>query len=135
MWDGKQIYHHFSKWEDYKAGMWRTEHGDTAAKLLKEAIAFTGNADLYGKWMIEVLNKWPIACEHNLSNISQNRQAWIGHAACCMAIGCTESITRSAWGMLSDKQREDANKKADIAIRLWETQRDSEIQLELFRND
>lgn len=101
--------------------MWRKVSKSQEAKLLQMAIEFTGNAELYGRWMRRVVTDWPIACEHNLTDLSQNRKAWIGHAATQMAIDCPEYITRAAWAHLTDQQRIDANKQADHAIEIWES--------------
>lgn len=116
----KQIYHPYTEWEDYKAGMWRDLSNEEKEVYLQKAIVFTGDCELYGSWMLKVIDSWPITCEHNLTNLSQNRRAWIGHAACQLAIGCPEYITRQAWGYLTDKQRAEANAKADYAIFVWE---------------
>lgn len=101
--------------------MWRKVSTAEEARLLLVAIEFTGNAELYGSWMRKVIRQWPIACEHNLTDLGQNRKAWVGHAATQMAIACPEYITRSAWGRLTDTQRIEANRQADHAIRLWES--------------
>lgn len=93
---------------------------DNVEYFLEKAVEFTGNHKLYGKWMIEVVKNWKYSCEHNLSNTTQNRQAWIGHAACALAFQCPEDIVRQAWWLLTDKQRELANKEADKAIKYWE---------------
>lgn len=90
------------------------------AAFLKQAIEFTGDHKKYGEAMIRVIHEWPISCEHNLSDTSQNRRAWIGHAACAIQIKCPEDIVREAWHHLSDAQRIDANKAADNAIKIWE---------------
>lgn len=90
---------------------------------LKQAIEFTGDAKLYGRWMMNVINQWPVSCEHNLSGAWQNRRAWIGHAACALAFQCPEDITREAWGYLSEQQQISANAKADNAIEEWECRR------------
>lgn len=87
---------------------------------LEKAIEFTGNAAIYGKWMLDVVDSWPISCEQNLSNLTQNRQAWIGHAACALAFGCPEDIVREAWGKLTEEQQRMANNVASIAIKKWE---------------
>lgn len=97
---------------------------DRDAFLIK-AIEFTGDAELYGHWMLMVIDEWPYSCEHNLTDLSQNRRAWIGHAAVAMAIQCPEDIVRSAWGKLSRLQQAKANAKADEAIRRWECQREA----------
>lgn len=89
--------------------------------MLKEAVAFTGDAPLYGYWMQQVIAEWPVSCEHNLTDLSLNRKAWVGHAATQMAINCPEYITRAAWGMLTEQQRIDANKQAQFAIEQWES--------------
>ena len=116
----KKIYHHYEKWEEYKYGMWRKVSSEEESQHLKWAIDFTGNADLYGTWMLKVVDDWPISCEQNLSDSSLNRQAWIGHAACCYANKCPEYIVRTAWWELTQEQRDRANAKADYAIKRWE---------------
>lgn len=115
-----RIYHRYEIWEDYKAGMWRVARGEERESLIEKAIAFTGNHIEYGKYMLKVAREWPISCEQNLTDTLQNRKAWIGHAACCMAIGCPEDITRQAWKCLTEKQQCDANDQAQNAIEIWE---------------
>lgn len=117
----KRIYHPYSMWEEYKAGMWRAiAPGPERNEYLIKAIEFTGNAELYGKYMMKVADEWHYSCEHNLSCENMNRQAWIGHAATCLAIGCPEDITREAWHQLTQTQQDEANIKADEAISYWE---------------
>lgn len=115
-----KIWHHYQNWEDYHAGLWRTISGKERTKLLKKAIEFTGDAKLYGSFMQRVIIEWPISCEQNLSDQNINRRAWIGHAACCLAIGAPDDVTRTAWGYLSQVQQDDANAEADRAISEWE---------------
>lgn len=90
------------------------------SEWLRKAIEFTGNAELYGEWMLKVADAWKFSCEHNLTKIDTNRKAWIGHAAVALAIDCPEDIVREAWGYLSTKQQDEANAKAAIAIEYWE---------------
>lgn len=116
----KQVYHHYTKLEEYRFGMWNTILGQEREKLLIKAIEFTGNAKLYGKYMMQAIDKWPYSCEQNLTCQGMNKQAWIGHAACCIAIGCPEDITRLAWRMLAKQQQDEANTMADKAIAEWE---------------
>ncbi len=116
----RKIYHHYDKWEDFENGMYRALTQRERESFLDKAILFTGNDELYGSYMMEVLNAWPYSCENNLTDMSINRRAWIGHAACCLAIKCPEDITRQAWKALSEQQRIDANHKADLAIREFE---------------
>ena len=78
--------------------------------------------------MLRVVNEWPLSCEHNLT-ADCNRQAWIGQAACCLALGVPEDITREAWHMLTQSQQDEANRKADEAILVWEEHQDACLEL------
>lgn len=117
----KRVYHRYEVWEEYAHGMWRKVSNNEYDEFLRKAIEFTGDTELYGSYMMRVANEWPYSCEHNLTCSGMNRQAWIGHAACCLAISCPEYITRDAWWMLSQEQRDKANLKADEAIAYWES--------------
>lgn len=100
--------------------MWQQIEKELEDEMLKNAIDFTGNHVLYGENMEKVLKLWKVSSENNLTNMSINRQAWIGHAACYIGIKCPEYITRKAWAFLTDKQRELANLQADRIILLFE---------------
>lgn len=127
----KRKFNHYEKWEDYQTGMYSNMQGRDRRIMLNKAINFTGNAKLYGEWMIKVVNDWPVCCEHNLTDSSINQQAWIGQAACCMAIQCPEDVTRQAWGCLSQLQQEQANNQADIAIKAWHEKQNNKIHTEV----
>lgn len=116
-------------WEEYYAGMWSNIFGEQRDRLLYDAIVFTGNAELYGKYMQRVIREWPYSCLHNLSCVGMNRQAWIGHAACALAMNVPEDIVRLAWHSLTQKQQDEANQQADNAIIKWEEQYKDGIQL------
>jgi hypothetical protein len=106
-------------WEESYTNMWKKCPGDRE-EMLQAAIAFTGDAERYGAAMMMVVDEWKYSCEHNLTDLSQNRRAWIGHAACALEMGFCEDIVRKAWGFLTDEQRDAANQKASIAIEKWE---------------
>lgn len=114
----KQIYHNYLKWED--VGMWQSVPKDKGEELLIKAIDFTGDHKLYGSYMLKIIKEWPVSCEQNLTDNSINRRAWIGHAACFLALGCPEHITRQAWHYLTQEQQDKANAQADKAIVTWE---------------
>jgi hypothetical protein len=126
----KRKFHRYEKWEDFKHGLWRKIKDKKEEEgLLEEAIKFTGNYSLYGEYMRRVTAEWFFSCQHNLTDTNLNRRAWIGHAACCLAIGCPEYITRRAWGMLSQEQRDLADNEADIAIKKWEEKQPRQLSL------
>lgn len=116
--DSDGIWHPFWTWEELKFNMWGTV--DNHDEWLSKAIKFTGDNELYGKWMMNVADSWKYSCEHNLTKKQTNRKAWIGHAAVALAIQCPEHIVREAWGHLTTEQQDLANMKAQQAIEYWE---------------
>jgi len=114
----KRIFHPYWKWEEVDFNMWGRVKDREAA--LSKAIEFTGSHCLYGIYMRRVVHEWPFSCEHNLSAIDQNRKAWLGHAACALALQYPEDIIRQAWGRLSEEQQTSANNQAQRAIEHWE---------------
>jgi ATP/maltotriose-dependent transcriptional regulator MalT len=112
-----RVWHPFWTWEDI--GMWRDVSAAEQRDMLRRAVEFTGNADKYGAAMLRVLDEFPIACEHNMTEQAMNHQAWVGHAAAYLACGFPEYVTREAWGLLTQQQRDEANAMADRAIHEW----------------
>ena len=128
----RRVYHDYRRWEDYKNGMWRRVGKDEHETLLKVAIEFTGDHARYGKAMMEVIKKWKYSCEHNLTDQSTNKRAWIGHAACSLELNLPEVVVRAAWKHLTDEQRFLANKQADYAINKWSENYKNTFQLSLW---
>jgi hypothetical protein len=114
----KRIYHHYEKWEDYKNGMFAIHENEEI--LIPQAVKFMSDYKLFGAGMDRVVKEWPLACEHNLTDNSMNRRAWMGQAAVCISLGVPETVTRLAWWQLSEEQRNLANAEADRVIKEWE---------------
>lgn len=130
----ERIWHPYWLWEDWKAGMWSKSSAKDRSEMLQKAVEFTGDAERYGAAMLVIVDKWKFSCEHNLTDASTNKLAWIGHAATVYAIGCPEDITRQAWGTLTQEQQDKANAKAQEALNIWMSKyekQDSQLCLEL----
>ena len=114
----KRIWLPIDAWEEIGHNMW----GEVTNRrlFLQRAVIFTGNHRLYGRYMQRVTLEWPNSCMNALTDYNLNRKAWIGHAACALALRCPEDITRQAWGLLTDEQRILANRQANRAIQSWE---------------
>ena len=114
----KRVWLPIDQWEEISANMW----GEVVNRriFLQRAVIFTGNHRLYGRYMQRVTIEWPNSCINALTDYNLNRKAWIGHAACALALHCPEDITRQAWGLLTNEQRILANRQADRAIQSWE---------------
>ena len=114
-----RIYHHYRTWEDWLNGMYHPRVDATrvtaAGMVLADAARFHEIADMIPK-------VWRFAAEHNLTDAGHNRQAWLGHASCCYAVGATRRETCEAWNrLLTDPQRIAANRVADTVIHRFVT--------------
>lgn len=114
----KRAWHPYESWEEIKFNMWGKV--DDRRSFINKAIAFTANHEEYGRFMRRVINEWPISCENALTDYYMNRKAWVGHAACALAMQCPEDITRQAWKALTYEQQYLANQEASRAISSWE---------------
>lgn len=107
----------YTDWEAFHAGLFNlTFTGsdvDNSAELLK-------NPELLREQMEESTYAWPNSSLHNLTNESQNRQAWLGQAACCLHHGASEDATKAAWRTLTIEEQTLANQVADEVILKWE---------------
>jgi len=118
----KRIFHDYRDWEDYKNGMFSKNNIDDiniirkVARLLSNEMMFYTN----GKDMLRYYKK---SAEHNLTNPSRNKQAWIGQAtASYMFKACEENIKRAWNEFMTDDQRIKANQIADKLITEWEVE-------------
>ena len=94
----KRLWRPYWEWECYKHGMWSRVPRDQERELVLKAIDFTGDAELYGSWMVKAVHEFTVSCSHHLTDQSLNKRAYIGHAACALALGLPEYIVRKAWG-------------------------------------
>jgi hypothetical protein len=121
----KRIYHQYKNWECYKYGMFKSTNNmsapewheleDLAIKLLTNEVEFL-NAGM------RLIKEWKVSCEENLTNINQNRIAYIGQACCCLIHGVPEAITKQAWKQIPIEKQVKANKVAEKIIKIYESQ-------------
>jgi len=116
----KRIYHHYTKWEDYKAGFYGNISGKNKELLMQKVKEMFSSTDLTRENMLRVINEWKYSCEHNLTNPSLNRIAYIGQGACCLYAEIPSMITMNVWSSLDNMTRINADKIALITIKEWE---------------
>lgn len=113
-------YHHFQKWEEITQGMWRVVRGRTRKELIRHAVKLMKHPVEFREAMRRVAEEWRYSCEAHLTG-GFNRQAWIGHAGSCYALGCPEDVTREAWHQLTSEEQDRANADADEILALWDS--------------
>jgi len=124
----EQIYIHHSHWEDFKNGMFSSKT-NLEYFYTRQAIHILSNPFLFESIMINMLKNWTLCVDHNLSNRSMNRKAYLGAAACNYACGVPEYCTRIAWNSLSRRKQIQANSSAGKIISLYENSKQKYIQL------
>lgn len=114
----KQIFHHFSKWEDYKHGFYNTTCEDTKEHIQK-SVELLSNQDKFYKYANKVIKEWVCSCEQNLTDPSLNKIAYIGQSACCLANGTPAFVTRNSWAYLDENKQRLANETARKVLKEW----------------
>jgi hypothetical protein len=123
-----RIYHPYWLWEDYKFGFYNNCSGEEKKKLTDKCLELFNSEALTKKWMLYVIENWKYSCEHNLTNDSMNKIAYIGQAACCAYSSIPNTVTMEAWSMLSKEVRDRSDKIATDVIKKWYN-RNKKIQL------
>jgi len=128
----KRIFYPYNMWEDWQNGMYKTKV-DNYDYLSSQCIDLLSNPLLFFEIGTKMINDWKISAIVNLTNLEQNRKAWVGQSSCCYYAGVPEYITCESWMRLSEKQRKDANNIADKIIKNYERRinKTEQILLEL----
>lgn len=116
----KQVFHAAQTWEEYPAGMWRAvTNPEERQSYITASAALMKDLGAFLEAMLKAVDKWPISCEHQLTNQSINHQAWLGHAGCCIATNSPEDCTRLGWHTLNQAEQDAANLAANQAYEIW----------------
>jgi len=117
--DKNRIFHTFDKWEAVPAGFFAPGvKGRTKDDCEAEYGAFLSDSKAFAAGIEKVFKEWPNSCEHNLTNSSMNRIAWIGQAAACVARGLP-STYRAGFAMLPIDKQTEANALALKYLNIW----------------
>lgn len=129
--DKQRIFHTFDKWEAVAAGFFSPGvKGRTKDECEEEYCAFLGDLGLFAEGMEKVFKEWPNSCEHNLTNSSMNRIAWLGQAAACASKGLPSTF-RGGFAMLPQDKQDAANGLAHKYLNTWLKSKDlPEVALE-----
>ena len=127
----KRIYHPHTVLEEVKAGMWRITSSAERNEYAQKASELMNDTQAFENAMRKASLEWRFSCEHNLTELSMNRVAWLGHAGCCVALQSPEDATRQGWWMLDSFKQDRANEASARVIREWEARQCQSENLEL----
>ena len=116
----ERIYHRYEFWECYKNGFYNNKTKYNNDELYDLVIEFFNNTIIVDLYMNKVINEWIYSCEHNLTNISLNRVAWLGQAACCIYKNIPYKNTMDTWKYIDKNKQIIACEIAEKIIKKYE---------------
>lgn len=116
----ERIYHPFNLWEDYEKGFYNNCSGQEKKEKIQLAVNLFCNTECLEVYMERVVKEWFYSCEHNLTNPSMNKIAYIGQAACALYASIPNTVTMEAWSLVPDEYKQKADEIAQRCINVWE---------------
>lgn len=115
--DGR-IYHAWDKWEDHRHGFYggmeyaKDNTLQLYADMLRDLTKFEGALQV-------ITTEWRYSCEHNLTNTTMNRIAYLGQAACALLYNVPSSVSMGGYNLLTSDEQKAADAMAEKYLNLW----------------
>lgn len=117
--DESRIFHTFDKWEAVDYGFYNNNHPTLTKKQCeykyKELLT---DLNQFEEYLNKVLSEWKYSCEHNLTNKSLNRIAWLGQACVAYKYNVPSRFS-GGWQLLTESEQEKANRLAHKYLNIW----------------
>lgn len=115
-----RIWHSWDKWEDYRHNFYggviddypRDNTLELYASLLRDLGRFEDALRV-------ITVEWRHSCEHNLSNESMNRVAYLGQASCALVYKVPHMVCMGGYNLLTDDEKIAADKMAQKYLDIW----------------
>lgn len=116
----ERIYHTWDKWESFYSGFFNVNPPKGLTKKDCERLYFEllSDPEEFGRVLGRVIEEWPYSCEHNLTNKTLNRIAWMGQAALSYKYQIP-AMFRGGYNLLSKEQQKTADEVALKYINIW----------------
>lgn len=129
----RRIFHHYQELEETEAGFWRMVSGQELKDNIEKAADLLRSPQELIEAMRQAVKEWKKSCEAAFTTDSLNQIAFLGQAACCVAVGVPCGCTRIAWHDLTQPEKDEANLAAQIVLHEWALGYHMPNQLELFQ--
>lgn len=117
--DKNRVFHTHDKWELVEYGFFNNTHPRLSIEQCRYKYKeLMSDPAMFEDVIKEVFETCPNSCEHNLTNRSLNRIAWIGQAAVAFKYR-VPAIFCSGFQMLEDEEQDAANEVAFEALNEW----------------
>lgn len=115
----KQVFHPWSEWEDYKYDFYENCSGKAKEEKRELCFQMFNNEMETRRCMFYVVYNWRKSMEHNLTNNSMNKIAYIGQAACAFYAKIPNTVTMECWSDLTEEVKQRSNFIAEQALNAW----------------
>lgn len=115
----EQVHHPYNLWEDHEHGFYDNISGKNKTEMIHKVVKLFSNPSDTNLYMMRVVKEWIYSCEHNFTNPSINKIAYLGQAACSLAHNIPSTVTMEAWSKVPDNYKEIANQIAEDCIEYW----------------
>lgn len=117
-----RVWHPYYLWEDYKNGFFKSETELSKEEQIELSKKLFQDKKEFNNILQKVIKEWVYSCEHNLTNESLNKIAWLGQASCSYKYKISNDISREGYNLLSKKEKQEADKIAEKALTRWESE-------------
>lgn len=117
--DPDRIFHTFDLWESVKYDFFETTHKTlTPVQCEYKYKQLLTDTTKFKAVLEKVTSEWVYSCEHNLTNKSMNRIAWLGQAALAYEYKIPASFS-SGWKLLTSEEQKAADEVALTVLNDW----------------
>lgn len=118
--ESDRVFHEWSDWECYPAGFYsdKPPHGMTVEQCEEKYRDFLSDIEGFKSALNNLLEQWPISCEHYLTNERMNRIAWLGQASMCLEHGIPSRFC-GGYNLLTKDQQQAADLAAFEYLNIW----------------
>jgi len=117
--DKDRIFHTYDKWEAVEYGFYELHHKTMSVKQCEyKYMQLLTNLNEFEETLQKVISEWKYSCEHNLTNKSLNRIAWLGQAALAYRYNIPSRYC-GGFKLLTKEQQEAANEMALKYLNIW----------------
>lgn len=114
-----RIYHPWFRWEDFRHNFYGHIPVDNKVKHDELYADFLRDLERFEKALMIITTEWVYACEHNLTNESLNRIAYLGQAAMALEYNVPSSMSRNGYNLLSEQEQKVADDLAEKYLNMW----------------
>lgn len=115
----KRIFHPWHLWEDYHYNFYGGSSGLKKEDTITLYRDFLADLDKFEAALKRIIEEWPHSCEHNLTNDSLNKIAYMGQAACALTFKVPSHMSSSGYNLLTQEQQQAADAMAQKYIDIW----------------